>query len=286
MSIGDFTFQVEGRTIQYSNLSGMWKRRGDIPDIWDFSSIKHADLPASFKAKYLKNLAAQQKAIKHYMRYLFDCLPCINKIATSHVNKFIMLQKAKEAGFKIPDTLVTNKSTEVQKWFPEEKLIAKSIDRTFLIRDNGYSYGHHTQALNKSDLSDLKNMGFSTFQNKLDKQFELRVFHILGENYAMAIFSQLDEQTAVDFRNYNYEKPNRCTPFNLPALVRDRINHFMQSVDLNCGSLDIVVTTEGDYVFLEVNPIGQWDVLTADCNYPLYDIVVEKLKSFYDSRIN
>ena len=286
LSIGDFIFQVEGKTIQYSTLSGMWKRRGFIPSIWDFSSIKHSNLPASFKTKYLKNLSAQQKALKDYMRYLFDQLPCINKIANAHVNKFIMLQKAEEVGFKIPDTLVTNRSDEVQKWFREEKLIVKSIDRTFIVRDNGYSYGHHTQALKKSDLSGIENMGYATFQTRLSKLFELRVFHIWGQNYAMAIFSQLDEQTTVDFRNYNYEKPNRCAPFNLPKTVDDQINSFMKSVDLNCGSLDIVVTAEGQYVFLEVNPLGQWDVLTADCNYPLYDIVAKKLKSFYDSRNN
>ncbi|SQB45601.1 ATP-GRASP peptide maturase, grasp-with-spasm system [Chryseobacterium jejuense] len=42
----------------------------------------------------------------------------------------------------------------------------------------------------------------------------------------------------------------------------------MQSLDLNCGSLDLLKS--GDkYYFLEVNPIGQFLGLSLICNYSL-----------------
>lgn len=52
-------------------------------------------------------------------------------------------------------------------------------------------------------------------QEKLEKKYELRIFYLNGKMYPMAIFSQKDNQTQLDFRNYNWEKPNRMEPCKL-----------------------------------------------------------------------
>ncbi len=43
----------------------------------------------------------------------------------------------------------------------------------------------------------------SLIQGYVEKKYELRIFYLNGECFASAIFSQLDEQTKIDFRNYN-----------------------------------------------------------------------------------
>ena len=50
-------------------------------------------------------------------------------------------------------------------------------------------------------------------QEYIEKQFEIRVFFFNEMLFSMAIFSQNDMKTKVDFRNYNSERPNRCIPF-------------------------------------------------------------------------
>ncbi|MCA6439164.1 MAG: hypothetical protein IM581_04500 [Chitinophagaceae bacterium] len=56
----------------------------------------------------------------------------------------------------------------------------------------------------------------SLLQENIEKEFELRIFYMNNRYYAMAIFSQTDAKTVVDFRRYNFAKPNRGVPFVIP----------------------------------------------------------------------
>jgi hypothetical protein len=46
---------------------------------------------------------------------------------------------------------------------------------------------------------------------------------------------------------------------------------------LTSGSLDVVLTTQYEYVFLEVNPIGQFEQVSVPCNYNLFKTIAEIL---------
>ena len=83
----------------------------------------------------------------------------------------------------------------------------------------------------------------------------------------MAIFSQLDEMTRYDYRNYNRIKPNRDVPFKLNLEIENKLSEFMKRSDLETGSIDIILTPQGEYYFLEVNPTGQFGWVSVDCNY-------------------
>lgn len=41
----------------------------------------------------------------------------------------------------------------------------------------------------------------------------------------------------------------------------------METIEIKSGSLDLIVDENGDYVFLEVNPIGQFAQVSIPCNY-------------------
>ena len=85
----------------------------------------------------------------------------------------------------------------------------------------------------------------------------------------MAIFSQLDDKTKLDYRNYNREKPNRNVPFKLPDKIKNQILDFINITRLNTGSIDLIYSKENDFVFLEVNPVGQFGWVSKYCNYYL-----------------
>jgi glutathione synthase/RimK-type ligase-like ATP-grasp enzyme len=44
----------------------------------------------------------------------------------------------------------------------------------------------------------------------------------------------------------------------LPAGVADRLLALMRRLDLWYGAIDLRRGPDGDYVFLEINPAGQW----------------------------
>ena len=43
----------------------------------------------------------------------------------------------------------------------------------------------------------------------------------------------------------------------------------MDALHLETGSLDLVKTIDGRLVFLEVNPVGQFGMVSIPCNYHL-----------------
>ena len=93
----------------------------------------------------------------------------------------------------------------------------------------------------------------------------------------MAIFSQNDAQTQIDFRNYNLNKPNRYVPYKLPKLIETKLLKLMNVHKLNNGSIDLILNSKGEYVYLEVNPVGQFSFLSNSCNYHIEKLIATKL---------
>lgn len=129
----------------------------------------------------------------------------------------------------------------------------------------------------EDDLQNLSDHFFpSLFQKLIEKDFEIRTFYFFGVCYSMAIFSQKDEQTKLDFRNYNYNHPNGNIPFLLPNEIVSKVQRLFKSLKLNTGSIDFIYC-KGYYYFLEINPVGQYGMVDYPCNYDLDNIIVKKL---------
>lgn len=93
----------------------------------------------------------------------------------------------------------------------------------------------------------------------------------------MAIFTQEQAQTQVDSRNYNWSKPYRGVPYQLPADLEDKIATLLGILKLNCASLDLIRGSDGKYYFLEINPNGQFGNVDLGCNYGLHQKIAETL---------
>ncbi|ULT23576.1 hypothetical protein KUH03_31060 [Sphingobacterium sp. E70] len=86
--------------------------------------------------------------------------------------------------------------------------------------------------------------------------------------YSMVIFSQLDDATKIDFRAENYNDLSiKKTPFLLPDALNKKIKILMKELGLCTGSIDMIVSDKDEYIFLEVNPIGQFGMTSIPCNY-------------------
>jgi ATP-GRASP peptide maturase of grasp-with-spasm system len=186
------------------------------------------------------------------------------------LNKIVALRAAQAVGLEIPATLLTTDTAAARRFLAEHgKVIIKSLS-PLAIESEGDAYWAYTEVLTPEDLAAAGPSIFPcVLQAYAEKQYEIRVFYIGGRSHAMAIFSQLDDQTAVDFRRYNWSRRNRCVPVRLPTELREKIGAFMERVGLSTGSLDIIKRPDGAYVFLEVNPVGQFGFVSAACNYQL-----------------
>lgn len=272
-----FDFEVEGHRISTVDIESYWYRRDDfrfdlsvevskigLPEL-ENQLINHVNSEVDFLRSGLHEVLAQKKHI--------------NDLRTSDLNKLDMLIKAQKAGLKIPATIITSNREDFEKFkskYPQ--LISKAIQHgarfQFEQEEELLSFLCYTEDYE----SEPPESFFPTlFQEKLDKEIELRVFFLAGVCYSMAIFSQLDQRTQTDFRNYNLNRPNRNVPFKLPEEIESKVKVLMSSLNLNSGSIDFVLTRNGDYVFLEVNPVGQFGMVSVPCNYYLERVIAKYL---------
>jgi len=190
---------------------------------------------------------------------------------------------AKSVGLKIPNTIVTTSKDDLIKFVSHFECVTKDIRYPVNFETEQSSYiSKGTIQISLKDVESLaEDFAPILVQELIKKQFEIRIFFLDELFYAMAIFSQNDDKTKLDYRNYNYDKPNRCVPFELPKTVFTKLKLFLKKVNIRTGSIDLIVTTSGDYVFLEINPMGQLDWLSKSCNY-----YIEKEIAHYFSKLN
>ncbi|MFK7945952.1 MAG: grasp-with-spasm system ATP-grasp peptide maturase [Saprospiraceae bacterium] len=279
LAINDFELTLSTKNdVKYQSnsidkINKFWYRRG----MFDIRQFDNINLLSTKIITYLHD--EYRKMTEAFLKVLVSDKTCINKYGNVHPNKFLVLKVAKKIGLKIPTSIITNTKTGVQNFYStHQKVIVKSIsDGTrFIINDR--KYATFTSLLKNEDIEELPNKFMpSLVQEYIEKQFEIRTFYLNKKCYSMAIFSQNDSKTQVDFRNYNDKKPNRRSVFKLPEEVENKIRLLMESLELNSGSLDLIYSVDNEFVFLEVNPVGQFGMVSKPCNYYLEKILAEDL---------
>ncbi len=243
------------------DIDVVWYRRGGL----NFKRLRYENDSINI------SLNETQHWLEDYVRKTLENKKHINKESNYHVNKLLVLEKAEKIGFDIPEYYLAENTDDVIL----NKTITKTITGNSILNDfeENYDGFMYTSIVEKKEDKDFF---ISFFQEKIEKDFEIRTFYLNGKCWSMAIFSQNDDQTRIDFRRYNKKKPNRNVRYNLSKVIEEKIHLLMGELDLNCGSLDFIKSGE-KYYFLEVNPIGQYGNVSFHCNYELFKEVAEAL---------
>ncbi|KZS39638.1 hypothetical protein AWE51_08280 [Aquimarina aggregata] len=198
---------------------------------------------------------------------------------STKVDKFSILRLAEKIGLQIPISMISNSRKKLLEFYKKHgDVITKPLYETVYFRDESSAIFFKTDKITEESIKSLPEKFFpSFFQRYVEKDIELRSFYLEGKFYTMAIFSQLDPQTKTDFRNYNTEKPNRNVPYLLPKEIETKLRNLMKELNLNTGSIDLIKTPDKRYVFLEVNPTGQFGFVSKPCNYYLEDEIAKTL---------
>jgi len=253
--------ESQRNTFFIDEIGSVWYRRGGI----------------QFLRKTYENpsihihMNEYQHWLEDYVMHSLESKKHINKQRKSHVNKLLVLEEARKIGLEVPSFYLAENMDDVIIG----ETITKSITGNVIIESlhaesDGIMY---TSVINEKDNESFL---ISFFQEKIEKDFEIRSFYLEGRIWSMAIFSQNDAQTKTDFRKYNTEKPNRNIRYKLPDHLEEKVIRLMEALDLNCGSLDFIMSGN-TYYFLEVNPVGQFGNLSFDCNYYLEKEIAEYL---------
>ncbi len=202
---------------------------------------------------------------------LCECLETLwvghpRKLRVAEV-KALQLIKASEAGLKTPQTLISNDEAQVTAFVAalgDANCAIKPLVALGVTDAQGYRLPLTTTLPRGHSLGSVA-AAPTIFQPYVEKAFELRCV-VIGERiFAAKIHSQASEKTRIDWRAGEPEHE----VFVLPEHVQASIRRLMDSFGLNFASLDMIVTPDGEFVFLELNPNGQWLWLELELGLPL-----------------
>ncbi|GHV35276.1 hypothetical protein FACS1894178_4490 [Bacteroidia bacterium] len=246
-----------------------WFRRAKLYDL--VSPYSTSDEDCFYASEKIETLYAL------YNWIMDNCGYWANPFA-SQPSKLHLLYIAQKYGFLTPDTIFSSKKEDIINMFAKhEKLAVKPFTGLMKFEKDSFSTTL-TTLLQKEDLDKIPEaFGGLIIQQYIEKKYELRSFFIESQFYTMAIFSQNDDKTKIDFRNYNKEKPNKNVVFVLPEEYKNKLLLIAKNANIDTGSFDILVDNDDNYYFLEVNPIGQFGMVSYPCNYYIEQQIAELL---------
>ena len=186
-------------------------------------------------------------------------------------NKQRQLRLATHAGLHVPRTLVTNDPAAAREFFAETKgeTVAKLLRPVAVSMDADASFVY-TNRVREEDLDGADALRHSpmVFQELIPKACELRVACVAGETFAGALDASATSGKYTDWRRAAAEEC-RWQKAELPTEVESGLLALMSELGIVFGAADLICTPSGEYVFLEVNPGGEWGMLERDLELDL-----------------
>lgn len=251
--------------IDFDKVSLFWYRGGMLP------------MPSHNWLTENKSISRQVKRfISYEWKVLRDFLFCalqqkkhIGNYFLAETNKLQNLCLAQQCGLSVPDTYIAQNKFNEKLRLDINAYVVKPIGECmpFIVDKNAYRL--FTKEVSKDYFENDNQLYFpSLLQNKIDVDFEIRVFvfHEFQEFYAMAIFQSPSEDNC-DYRKMTYY--NRYIPYSLPEDVKEKLLLFMGMTQLDTASFDLIKTRKGEFVFLEINPFGSMEIINETYGYEI-----------------
>lgn len=187
---------------------------------------------------------------------LFHSLNCtwVNPPAQDTIahHKPYQWEVARRMGLTLPRTLVTNQTGQARR-FIQEMGVGRTVFKAFIASADAW---RETRLVRTEDLALLDTVRYAPviFQEYVPGA-DLRVT-IVGDRVFAAEIDASQTGYPVDMRMVVHEA--RVRPVTLPSAITGCLLRFMRALGLVYGAIDLRRRAGGEYVFLEVNPAGQW----------------------------
>jgi hypothetical protein len=258
------SIRVGPRTLDVADVTAVWYRRAIYPMVSEPLSISER----VFLAGEVRHLV---------FGMLWDpTILWVNPIDKVYIaeHKVYQLGVAQQAGLRVPRTLVSSDPLEL-KAFTESNpggTIAKPIYHGLFV-DGADAYSVYTRRVSADEFTSTMELGGPVLlQEEIARRRDLRVTFIGDRCFTAAVHAS---SSAVDWR-----EPMAVATFveaELDSDLRLRCATMLKSLGLHYGAFDFIETPEGDFVFLEVNPTGEWAWLENALGFPMRSAFVKLL---------
>jgi hypothetical protein len=244
----------DGRTVDLESVGAVWYRRVRPLTVHDALQDPTAKLFA---------WSESNEALLGVW-YSLDCFwmnpPTADEVAQRKIRQ---LQVARGVGLSIPDTLVTNEPAFARD-FVEHHGPGPVVRKAFR---NIAEAPRETAVVRDTELALIDSVRYAPviFQRYVPLQFDLRVTVIEDDVFAAAIESDADYE--VDYRLGLGSAT--ISPYDLPDDVATGLFRLMKRLGVSFGAIDMRVTPDGEHVFLEINPAGEYLFISERTGQPI-----------------
>lgn len=248
-----------------NDFKSIYYRRPLVPRKFDNINEKHVNFA----------IMESMQALKCLLNFI-NCFWVSNpyKLVLAE-DKISQLRIAKQLGFAVSPTLLSNEPQVIKSFIDENNrnVVIKPI-RSGLVDRNNVVFTQYVTAKNISDdqVASLP----SIYQVYVPKQYDIRVTVIGNQLFAMEIHSQDHQSSRIDWRQGQIVNMKQCR-HNLPESIKSLCLSLVRHYGLEFGAIDLILTPDGNYFFLEINPNGQWAWVENRTGYKMTDTLIDLL---------
>ncbi|ASO22751.1 hypothetical protein FHR81_005184 [Actinoalloteichus hoggarensis] len=189
--------------------------------------------------------------------------------------KPLQLVTALRCGLMVPDTLVTNRPESVLRFAAGRETVTKGLASPSVFEEGEWRT-MFTRRLGEADLRDLRGVETTAhqFQRRVVKAREVRLI-VVGEQILAVGIDTDSARGHIDWRS-DYAA-SRYELLDPPASVAEGVLRYCGALGLAFGAFDFVIQPDGEWIFLECDPGGQYGWLESVVSLPVTDALADLL---------
>lgn len=269
-----YVVRMDGQILCLDEVTSIWFRRPN-------PCVAHA----SIVDEEVRGVV--EKDCGEFLGALWESMDCLMLPGTPAAMKIAQrkpthMARAKALGFDIAPTLFTNDPQEFLDLYRQQegRLIHKITASLALKERMGTEFSRLTCGVTRRDVMHAESVSLApiVFQAYVPKRLELRVTVVADRVFTAEIHSQDSNRTQFDWRRYDLgSTPHRA--HELPRDVAERCVQLVAQFGLTYGTIDLILTPDGRYVFLELNSAGEYGWIEQVTGLPISDAVADLLMS-------
>lgn len=174
-------------------------------------------------------------------------------------NKLVQLVVAKEVGFRVANTQISNSASALEKFCTANgAVVAKSLSQHSWY-ENGRAHPAFTFRLNSitQELREAADVQMTIYQSLITNSFEVRATFIGSEAFSLRLKAPGNKGTKIDWRR-GFVDGLETEVVQLPSDVYQKSLKMMSLLGLEFAAFDYIVDEDGTYNFIELNQAGNF----------------------------
>lgn len=263
------SFQHEDKTFDTNSVKGVWWRRPK-------GKFRVTDLDAL--GRYVDTES------ETFIRSLFYLLTDVTWVSDPEKTRIanskpLQLKIAKEMGFVVPLTLISNDPGAVSGFIKDNEglpIIMKPVGTGHFrspVSEGYEDLAVYTRIIDPEEVMEKINLVQNCpviFQEAIVDKIDLRITVVGEKVFAVKVLHNIDKGAGSDNLDWRNHKLNRIyEACDLPATLEELCVAYVKYLGLRFGAIDMCLSPDGRYHFLEINPQGQWGPSELVAGHPI-----------------